>query len=104
MWISSGRLVMNRANPFALKQGPLSGDETGGMELSGVVGRVQCPGTGAAPGKRVVGRPLVTDGLRARRCSWPPLRPARVCCEHVSVFVALPADASLSVESMGGGG
>lgn len=30
-------------------------------------------------------------GPRARRCLWPPLRPARVCREHESVLVASPA-------------
>ena len=50
-----------------------------------------------------VGQVAGTDGLRARRCSWPPLRPIRVCCEHVSVGVTCPPR-SQRVRVMGGAG
>ena len=48
------------------------------------------PGHGANCGD-AVGQAVLTDELRARRCCWPPLRLARVCCEHESVVVVCPA-------------
>jgi hypothetical protein len=44
------------------------------------------PGRGAVVGD-AVGQAATNRWVRARRCSWPPLRPARVCCEHESVSV-----------------
>src|SRR4029077_3105041 len=38
-----------------------------------------------------MGRPTLRIGLRARPTLWPPLRLARLCCEHESVAVVLPA-------------
>src|SRR2546421_5826819 len=38
-----------------------------------------------------MGRPCIADGLRARPTLWPPLRLARLCREHESVAVVLPA-------------
>src|SRR5205823_13611581 len=38
-----------------------------------------------------MGRPTFENGLRARPTLWPPLRLARLCCEHGSVAVVLPA-------------
>src|SRR2546421_10246115 len=38
-----------------------------------------------------MGRPTFENGLRARPTLWPPLRLARLCCEHGSVAVLLPA-------------
>lgn len=55
-----------------------------------------CPSVGA-PEQRLLwesagmGRPLLPDGLRARVYRWPPLRLVRLCCEHESVCVVLPA-------------
>jgi hypothetical protein len=49
---------------------------------SGPVVSIALPGVGALLGD-AVGQAVLTDELRARRCSWPPLRFARVCREHV---------------------
>src|SRR6266550_3745463 len=38
-----------------------------------------------------MGRPTFKNGPRARPTLWPPLRLARLCCEHESVAVVLPA-------------
>src|SRR5207302_8209934 len=38
-----------------------------------------------------MGRPTLRIGLRARPTLWPPLRLARLCCEHESVAVVLPS-------------
>src|SRR2546430_9622111 len=38
-----------------------------------------------------MGRPTFKNGPRARPTLWPPLRLARLCCEHGSVAVVLPA-------------
>ena len=40
-------------------------------------------------------------GLRARCCSWPPLRLARLCCEHVSVVVVRPPVSHTSMKGEG---
>src|SRR5437899_754908 len=37
-----------------------------------------------------MGRPPFKNGPRARPTLWPPLRLARLCCEHESVAVVLP--------------
>jgi hypothetical protein len=48
------------------------------------------PGQGASKGD-ADGQADLTDELRARRCSWPPLRLDPVCREHESVLVVCPA-------------
>src|SRR4029453_11680061 len=48
------------------------------------------PGQGALKGD-ADGQAVRTDELRARRCSWPPLRLDPVCREHGSVHVVCPA-------------
>jgi hypothetical protein len=49
----------------------------------------------------VDGQAVLTDELRARRCSWSPLPLARVCREHESVCVA--CSATLPLASLKGG-
>ena len=53
-------------------------------------------GTGAFLGN-VVGRPFWTMGFEPVLFRWPPLRLARVCCEHVSVVVVCPPVLRLSI-------
>src|SRR5215813_5888478 len=47
-----------------------------------------------------MGRPFLHAGLRARVCSWPPLRLVRLRCERVSVGV-VPSHGSPSVDRRG---
>ncbi len=69
----------------------LAADSTHASRLAARLGRAKLA-LGDA-----VGQAELSDGLRARRCSWPPLRPTRVCREHESVPVVCPA-ASRSIE------
>jgi hypothetical protein len=51
---------------------------------------VRRPGQGLS-GRTQSGRPFWTMGFEPEHNRWPPLRLARVCFEHVSVCVVLPA-------------
>src|SRR5689334_18627252 len=58
-----------------------------------VSGRVtSVAGTGTRGiGRNADGQAALSDGLRARPTHWPPLRLVRLCREHESVCVVLPA-------------
>ena len=58
--------------------------------LSGSGRSVGCPGLGLLGERGGAGRPLLM-GCEPAGCNWPPLRLARVCCEHESVVVVSPA-------------